>query len=154
MVWDNPKPEEFPAVRFYAQKVKAAVMAAHDSVLAARVKQSRDANRRRRPSPFAKEDLVYISTKNMSLPKGLARKLAPKFIGPYRITEDFRNGSYRLDLPSSLKQRGLHNVFHALLLRVHEPNNDRLFPGRLDSQITDLEDRENDEGDVAQRGRK
>ncbi|KAI0354114.1 hypothetical protein OH77DRAFT_1386728, partial [Trametes cingulata] len=74
-----------PGVRIYAQKVKAAVMAAHDSIIAARVKQTRDANRRRRPAPFVEGDLVYISTKNISLPKGLARKLAPKYIGPYRI---------------------------------------------------------------------
>ncbi|KAL7280814.1 LOW QUALITY PROTEIN: hypothetical protein ACG7TL_005758 [Trametes sanguinea] len=144
MIWDHAKADEYPGVRVYAQKVKAAVMAAHDSIIAARVKQTRDANRRRRPAPFTEGDLVYISTKNISLPKGLARKLAPKYIGPYRILRDFKNGSFRIDLPGSLKRRGVHDVFHASLLRVHEPNDDRLFPGRLDSQIFDLEDSENE----------
>ncbi|EPT04441.1 hypothetical protein FOMPIDRAFT_19471, partial [Fomitopsis schrenkii] len=74
-----------PSVRVYAQKMKHAVMTAHDSIIAARVKQTRDANRRRRPSPFVEGDLVYVSTKNISLPRGLARKLALKFIGPYKI---------------------------------------------------------------------
>ncbi|TFK79824.1 hypothetical protein K466DRAFT_462301, partial [Polyporus arcularius HHB13444] len=74
-----------PGVRAYAQRVKNAIMSAHDSILAARVKQTRDANRRRRPSPFEVNDLVYISTKNLALPKGYARKLMPKYIGPYRI---------------------------------------------------------------------
>ncbi|THG93004.1 hypothetical protein EW026_g8102 [Hermanssonia centrifuga] len=144
LIWDHAGKDEYPGVRAYAQKVKFAVMAAHDSILAARVKQTRDANRKRRPAPFALSDLVYISTKNISLPKGLARKLAPKFIGPYRIVEDFHNNSYRIDLPADLKRRGIHDVFHSSLLRTHEPNNDRLFPGRLASQVAELDDQENE----------
>lgn len=142
MIWDNPRSDEYPGVRAYAQKVKQAVMATHDSIIAARVKQTRDANRRRRPAPFTKDDLVYVSTRNISLPKGLARKLVPKYIGPYRIINDFDNNSYQLELPRNLKRRGIHDVFHSSLLRVHEPNDDRLFPGRLDSQVADLEDKD------------
>ncbi|KZT71102.1 hypothetical protein DAEQUDRAFT_649193, partial [Daedalea quercina L-15889] len=52
--------------------------------------------------------------------------------------------SYRLELPANLKQRGIHDVFHASLLRAHEPNDDRLFPGRLDSQVADLEDQDDE----------
>ncbi|KAF9474796.1 hypothetical protein BDN70DRAFT_767621, partial [Pholiota conissans] len=50
--------------------------------------------------------------------------------------------SYRVKLPVGLVKRGLHDVFHASLLRIHVPNDDRLFPGRLDTQIFDLEDLE------------
>jgi hypothetical protein len=112
-----------------------AVLAAHDSIIEARAKQMRSANRHRRPAPFEEGDLVYISTKNMSVPKGRARKLVPKYIGPYRILKSFGNSSFRIALPANLKSRGLHDVFHASLLRIHAPNDDRLFPGRLDSQI-------------------
>lgn len=125
MIWDNPTVDEYPGVRAYAQKMKYAIMSAHDSIIAARVKQTRDANRRRRPAPFAEDDLVYVSTKNMS-----------------RILRDFRNSSYTVALPSSLKRRGIHDVFHASLLQVHEPNDDRLFPGRLDNQVAELEDQD------------
>lgn len=142
MIWNNPSKEEYPAVRAYAQKIKYAIMAAHDSLIAARVKQTRDANRHRRPAPFTKGDLVYISTKNMSLPKGLARKLIPKFIGPYKILKDFKNNSYQLELSPPMKRRGIHDVFHSSLLRIHEPNDDRLFPGRLDSQVAEFEQQE------------
>jgi len=86
-------------------------------------------------APFIKGDLVYLSTKNISFPKGLAKKLIPKFMGPYKIIQDFKNQSYRVEVPLSLKQRGIHDVFHASLLRVHFPNDDRLFPGRLDDQL-------------------
>ncbi|KAF8808244.1 hypothetical protein BYT27DRAFT_7097399, partial [Phlegmacium glaucopus] len=75
----------FPSIRNFALQKKLALMSAHDSILAARVKQTRDANRKRQDVPFKERDLVYLSTKNISFPKGLARKLIPKFIGPYKI---------------------------------------------------------------------
>ena len=127
--------DEYPSVRNFAIQKRIALMAAHDSIIAARVKQTRDANRKRRVEPFSEGDLVYLSTKNINFPKGLARKLIPKYIGPYKIIEDFGNHSFRLDLPARMEQRGVHNAFHAALLQVHVPNDDRLFPGRLDSQL-------------------
>ncbi|TFK66725.1 hypothetical protein BDN72DRAFT_738198, partial [Pluteus cervinus] len=74
-----------PGVRAFAYRIKAAIMSAHDSILAARVKQTRNANRKRVQTPFKEGDLVYVSSKNFSFPKSLARKFVPKFIGPYRI---------------------------------------------------------------------
>lgn len=59
-------------------------------------------------------------------------------MGPYKITEDFGNNSFRIDLPDNLKSRGVHDVFHSSLLRVHIPNDDRKFPGRRDNQIPEL----------------
>ncbi|TFK17109.1 hypothetical protein FA15DRAFT_605717, partial [Coprinopsis marcescibilis] len=64
MIWDSPDKNEYPGVRVFAQKVKSAIMSAHDSILAARVKQTRAANRRRQLTPFVEKDLVYVSTKN------------------------------------------------------------------------------------------
>ncbi|KAJ3514734.1 hypothetical protein NLJ89_g2201 [Agrocybe chaxingu] len=135
MIWDNPAKAEYPAVRTFAQQKKLALLAAQDSILAARVKQTRDANRKRQTAPFKEGDLVYVSTKNISFAKGLARKLIPKYIGPYKVLKDFNNQSFRIALPPHLKQRGVHDVFHSSLLRIHIPNDDRLFPGRLDTQL-------------------
>src|ERR1700683_670192 len=136
MVWDSDS--EYPGVKIFAQKMKDAILRAHDAILEARVKQTRLANRRRKESPFAKGDLVYLSSKNISLPKGRARKLAPKFVGPYKVLEYYKNDTFRLDLPSELKQRGVHPAFHASLLRIHVPNDDRRFPGREVGQISSL----------------
>lgn len=138
MVWNNAAADEYPGVRAFAQKMKQVVMAAHDAILEARVKQTRAANRSRRPSPFSIGDFVYISTKNISFPKGRARKLVPKYIGPYKIAKDYGNNSYRVDLPDHLRQRGVHGVFHSSLMRVHVPNDDRLFPGRSEKQVADF----------------
>ena len=74
--------------------------------------------------------------------KGLARKLAPKFVGPYKIKRDFSNNSYQIELPDELKKRGIHDVFHASLLRIHHPSDDRLFPDRsLSRMLADDEER-------------
>ena len=78
---------------------------------------------------------MYLSTKYITFSKGLARKLIPKYIGPYKIIQDFKNQSFKLELPSHLKKRGIHDVFHSSLLRIHMPNDDRLFPGRMDTQL-------------------
>ncbi|KAG1850429.1 hypothetical protein F4604DRAFT_1513717, partial [Suillus subluteus] len=82
--------------------------------------------------------LAYLSTANLSLPKVRACKLAPRFIGPFRILKDYKNNSYLLDLPLELKQCGLHLVFHASLLHQHVPNDDRHFPGCQLKQILNI----------------
>ena len=121
----------YPGVRKRALAIREAILSAHDAILSARVKQTTEANKHRRPAPFAEGDLVYLSTKNLSIPKGRARKLVPKYIGPFKILKVIVPGaSFRLELPAELKQRGLHSVFHASLLRIHVPNDDRKFPGR------------------------
>ena len=141
IIYNSPDNSEFEGIRVFAQRIKDAVESAHDAVLTQRVKSTRLANRHRRPAPFCKDDLVYISTKNLSIPKLRARKLVPKYIGPYLITRDFGNESFEVDLPPELKQKGVHPVFHASNLRIHIPNDDRLFPGRSLGQVTGLGDR-------------
>ena len=134
MVWDSDN-AQYPGVRAFALKMKEAVMSAHDAIIGARVKQTRLANKRRRPAPFKERDFVYVSTKNLSLPKNRSRKLMPKYIGPYEILKDYGNSTYRVKLPAELLRRGIHDAFHASLLRIHVPNDDRRFPGRDISQI-------------------
>ena len=80
MIWNSDS--EYPRVRIFAQQMKDAIMQAHDAIISARVKQTQVANRKCKEAPFAKEDLVYLSTSHITLPKGHAQKLAPKFIRP------------------------------------------------------------------------
>ncbi|KIK14273.1 hypothetical protein PISMIDRAFT_51264, partial [Pisolithus microcarpus 441] len=65
MIWDAPAREEYPSVRAFANKMKLALMDAHDAIMRARVKQTVSANKKRRPCPFVSGDLVYISMKNI-----------------------------------------------------------------------------------------
>ncbi|EJD38079.1 hypothetical protein AURDEDRAFT_37619, partial [Auricularia subglabra TFB-10046 SS5] len=46
--------------------------------------------------------------------------------------------NFKLELPSELKSKGVHPMFHASLLRVHIPNDDRRFPGRSADQVLNL----------------
>ncbi|EJD38758.1 DNA/RNA polymerase [Auricularia subglabra TFB-10046 SS5] len=132
--WNNNSP--YPGVIKFAQMMKIAIMQAHDLIIDARAKQTRSANKHRRIAPFGKDDLVYLSTKNLSMPKGVSRKMAPKFIGPFRILQVLVPGAtYKLDLPDDLLGRGINNAFHASLLRAFEPNDDRRFPGRMITQL-------------------
>lgn len=123
MIWN--KDNKFPSVRKFAQQMNDAVLTAHDSIIAARVKQTCLANNQCKEVPFVIGDFVYLSTKNLTLPKGHARKLAPKFVGPYKIMDDYKNDTFQLNLPPELKRRGVHPTFHSNLLRVHVPNDDR-----------------------------
>ena len=93
------------------------------------------ANKRKGIAPkFEVGDLVYLSTKNLSMPKGRARKLIPKYIGPMKVARwHTESDTYTLDLPDQLKARRVHPTFHVGLLRAHEPNDDTMFP-RKDAQ--------------------
>jgi len=135
MIWDSAHSDEYPSVHVFALQRRLALISKHDSILAAHVKQTRNANRKRQITPFKENDLVYLSTKNITFPKGLAGKLVPKFIRPYKVLRDFNNQSFLIDLPAHLKQRGIHYVFHAALLQIHIPNDERLFLGRMDIQL-------------------
>ncbi|KZV88974.1 hypothetical protein EXIGLDRAFT_588520, partial [Exidia glandulosa HHB12029] len=76
-----------PGVQKFAEMMRDVVVSAHDAIIAARVQQTTEANKHRTLAPFAKGDKVYLSTKNLTIPKGHARKLVPKYIGPFEILQ-------------------------------------------------------------------
>lgn len=49
---------EYPGVRVFVQRIKDVLMAAHDAILAARVKHTIQANKHRKIAPFVPGDLV------------------------------------------------------------------------------------------------
>ena len=76
-------------------------------------------------------DLMYLSTKNLSMPKRRARKLIPKYIGPMKVMKQHTvSNTYTLDLPDQLKVHKVHPMFHVGLLEAHEPNDNTMFPRR------------------------
>ena len=134
LVWKGE--EVYPGVHQFADNMKEVIMSAHDAIIASRVQHTVQANRKRILAMFQEGDLVYLSTKNISLPKGCARKLTPKYLGPFPITKVIKEGAtYQLGLSNELTKRGINQAFHASLLRPHVPNDDRRFPGRQPFQI-------------------
>src|ERR1700720_596541 len=87
---------------------------AHDTIIESRVRQTLHANKCRRvDTPYNVGEQVYLSTHNLNLPKNRSRKLMPKYIGLYKITQSYPNESrYILDLPPELKARRIHPSFH------------------------------------------
>ena len=55
---------------------------------------------------------MLLSTKNLKL-KVLKKKLATKYLGPYRIIRRVGAQAYRLALPSNFK---IYNIFYISLL--------------------------------------
>ena len=57
-------------------------------------------------------DLVYLLTKNLTLPKHRAQKLMPKFIGPYKILKAMNESlNVTLELPQEFKDRKINPHF-------------------------------------------
>jgi hypothetical protein len=85
-----------------------------------RVLQSRQksyVDQTRRELSFEVEDFVYLNVSHM---RGLRHfkvrgKLAPRFIGPFKILEKRGEVAYQLELPSQLSD--VHDVFHVSQLK-------------------------------------
>ena len=123
----------FAGVQDFADNARDLVIRAHDALIESRVRQTHDANARRRPDDERLDtgQHVYLSTENLNLPKARARKLMPKYIGPYEIISCHRDQSqYTLALPDELLKRRIHPTFHARLLRPAVLNDDARFPNR------------------------
>ena len=73
-------------------------------------------------------DRVYLSTNNLALPKGRAKKLLPKFIGPYKVVEvHTATLMVTLELLPELTGRWVHPTFHVDLVRTHMPIDNTRF---------------------------
>ena len=76
--------------------------------------QKKYADARRREVEYAVGDKVLLSTKNLQL-HGM-RKFCDCLVGPLVVVERIGNMAYCLDLSCSAALRGVHDVFHVLLL--------------------------------------
>ncbi|GJP42438.1 hypothetical protein CLOM_g1996 [Closterium sp. NIES-68] len=96
------------------------IATARASLLRAQRRMIQYADQHRRDIHFKEGDQVLLSTANLPLlQEGLTRKLAPRFIGPFTITQVLSPLTYRLKLPSHIN---IHPVFHVQLLHpYHQP---------------------------------
>ena len=82
-----------------------AVMSIHDVIIASQVENTVQANWKRGIADYKAGDLMYLSTKNISLPKGIAQKLTLKYLRPFTTMKvlNLKEGViYQLDLSKEL----------------------------------------------------
>jgi len=131
---------KYRGVKEFAQRARANLEIAHNAIIEARIIATFQANCHRAEEPPLKPgDLVYLSMANLNLPKRQAQKLAPKYIGPFKVTKAFPDTSnYILELSEELIARRIHPKFHVSLLRRYEPNDDVIFPSRESKRFYDF----------------
>ena len=97
----------FKGVKQFTLQAKCDLMVAHDMIIANHIQQMFHANKKCRASDiYHVGDHMYLSTQNLTLPKGRARKLVPKYIGPYKVVKAHNEAStVTLKLPPVLIAR-------------------------------------------------
>ncbi|KAF8639127.1 hypothetical protein AX16_010365 [Volvariella volvacea WC 439] len=69
-------------------------------------------------TPFKIGEQVWLEAKNLKTHR-IAKKLAPKREGPFRVTKVLGPVTFQIELPEQWK---IHNVFHASLLTPYKEN--------------------------------
>jgi hypothetical protein len=108
-----------PQASNFAQTMKENLDCAKASLLAAWSCQKLFADKNRREVKLVVRQKVLLSTSNFKLAHSGTRKLLPKWVGPFEVTERIGKVAYKLDLPPNLK---MHNVFHVQLLKKYRDN--------------------------------
>jgi hypothetical protein len=89
----------------------------HESLKVAQTRQKSYADKRRRDLSFEVGDFVYLKVSPM---RGTRRfkikgKLAPRYVGPFKIVDRRGEVAYQLELPPQLWD--VHDVFHVSQLK-------------------------------------
>ena len=106
-----------PAALKYTADFELSLKQARACLTAAQSRQKAYADGKRRDVAFKVGEEVLLSTKNLKLLMSSdgARKLLPKFVGPFKVIKQINPVAYELELPETMKLK--HNVFHVSLLK-------------------------------------
>ena len=124
----QPPTSPNPSVQEFVSSQSTTLSLTQDQIQRAQVRQAQNADARRRDHSFAVGDQVLLNTDDITVAATRnqpARKLQPRFIGPYTIIEQHFPVSFRLELPPSMK---IHDVFHVDRFRDYKPSPESLGP--------------------------
>ncbi|KAJ9518069.1 hypothetical protein QJQ45_009995 [Haematococcus lacustris] len=117
MLHSLPDKGRCPEGLSYATWWQEAVAKAKLCMQAAQQRQAAYANQDRREVHYKVGQMVLLSTKNMRLKPGKARKLLPRFVGPFKVLGLVGQVAVNLQLPASMSR--LHSVFHVSLIKPY-----------------------------------
>ena len=109
-----------PAVNKFVGQWSQQIARAKLCLEAAQQRQKTAADKHRRAAPvWPVGTLVLLNVKHVRLQVGLRTKLAPRWLGPFKVVDCIgpANLSYRIELPPALKN--MHDVFHVSSLREY-----------------------------------
>ncbi|KAJ9520707.1 hypothetical protein QJQ45_007569 [Haematococcus lacustris] len=112
---DLPYGGRCPSAHAFTRWWQDAVANARKCMAAAQSRQAAYANKARRDVEYKVGQKVLLSTKNLKLRPGKARKLIPRYVGPFEILLLVGAVAVKLDLPASMSR--LHPVFHVSLIK-------------------------------------
>ncbi len=125
------------ALSSWLEQLKNGNRKAREAIESTNERMASQENKKRRACNINLGDLVLLSTKHL-LPERLtgARKFMPKFCGPFKVIRVITPVTFALDQPEPIRERKIHNAFHAKLLRSY--NADESF-GRESPKPSPLE---------------
>jgi hypothetical protein len=93
------------------------VQMVHESLRVAQTRQKSYADKRRRDLSFEVGDFVYLKVSPVRVThKFMVKgKLAPRYVGPFKIVDRKGEVAYQLELPPQLSD--VHDVFHVSQLK-------------------------------------
>ena len=138
-VADNVPERRIPAAKDRIEKLHQLRKELRVRLIAAQGRMAEYYNARHVPKQFKVGDFVKLSTQHLKLKY---RKLAPRWVGPFRVLERIGGQAYRLALPN--KYARLHPVFPVQLLEGYQRRTDD--PELM--TMPDLEEDPHDEWEV------
>jgi hypothetical protein len=113
--WIEPEERRYYGIDFVKEAEKR-VHIIQQNMKAAQSRQKSYADKRRRPLVFKVGDYVYLKVTPMTKKRfGVRRKLAARFVGPYKILERRGPVAYKLELPEAMSD--IFPVFHVSQLK-------------------------------------
>ena len=99
------------------KECKRKVKLIHDRLKVAQSRQKSYADSKRKETVYEVGDRVYLRLSPLRGVKrfGVKGKLAPRFVGPYKVLERMGEVAYKLELPEGLSV--VHDVFHVSQLK-------------------------------------
>ncbi|KAJ9525925.1 hypothetical protein QJQ45_009415 [Haematococcus lacustris] len=123
---DLPDGGRCPSAHAFATWWKEGVAHARRHMADAQARYKRHADTGLKDVEFEVGAQVLLSTRNLRIKTGKARKFVPRYVGPFVVEAKINANAYRLTLPANMSR--LHPVFHVSLLKKYSGSDVGIMP--------------------------